>query len=814
MDRSTPHLVLAREAALAVPDSFLDFGFFPSLGDRRLFEEGRVPLFLGLRSLRGIEDFDLVLVSNSFGLELLNLVCGFRKSGVPLFASERGEAFPPLILGGSNAFAVQALFRELPGGLDCMADGIFFGEGEGEAGKLVSILAKRGKSKAERLDEAAAAVPGLWVRTASRRARKAVLERPRAETLPLAYPLLNGEEASTARFQISYGCSSFCSFCFEGQDRKPYREVSGPELLEAARELKRNTGASTLELYSFNFNTHTDVFGLLSGLNRLFLQVNFMSQRVDFLVSTPGLLAAETAAGKTSFTLGVEGVSARLRAFYRKGLAEAEIRTATEKLLLAKVREIKYFYILSGHETAEDFAEFRAFLKTLKELRARSHAGTRILFSFGLLVRMPFTPLGYDRLFLREEDWKQAVGETKRDVETHGFEYRLALPWEEYALSQVLALGGFGLHALLAKLAEEGFVYDKELDPRAWLAARTFLGRDLEELSREKGKDWRFPLAAVAEGPETFLYKSWLEAKAALSRPPEVFRTAAADVRASCFEEGEGGCLGCGACADEEAREVLLRHRIKAPQNVRAEAEELGRLVKAKRQAAAVPLLASVPREFAGCSAAWLEAWVLREFFALAPETAGFLLAARRDQPSADLPPRVAWYGRAVFSLLTLEPERLAEALRAAAAGGRGRFSSAEPSSVPDFSGFSFPDLPPSPAAGLEVAIFGASPALVRTLFAKTLEDLHLPGTLARDGGRSGESSGSFEYRLSPKALKKKTLRTARFSELEDPVEGPAFFADLEITEKFDLPELDEVLHKALTTLLPGTEEGISYRFK
>ena len=260
---------------MADPGCYTDLGFFPSLGDRKIFEEQGIPLFLGLRSFRSIEDFDLVLVSNSFGLELLNLVYGLQRSGVPLFASERGSSFPPLILGGSNAFAVQALFRELPDGLDCMADGVFFGEGEGEIAKIVSVLARRERPKAERLAEAAEKVPGLWVRGNPRKARKAVVEKPRAALLPLSYPLLNGEEASTARLQISYGCSSFCSFCFEGQDRKPYREVPGGELLEAARDIKRNTGASTLELYSFNFNTHTDVFELLTGLNRLFLPSEF-----------------------------------------------------------------------------------------------------------------------------------------------------------------------------------------------------------------------------------------------------------------------------------------------------------------------------------------------------------------------------------------------------------------------------------------------------------------------------------------------------------------------------------------------------------
>jgi len=785
VDRSTPHLVLASEAA-TLPGCFADLGFFPSRSDRRILEENGVPLFLGLRSFRKIEDFDLVLVSNSFGLELLNLAYGLRKCGIPLFASERGETCPPVVLGGSNALAVQALFRKTPAGLDCMVDAVFFGEGEGKIPVLVSILGKRGRLKRERLAEASASVPGLWTFQGGRKARKAVLGSPRGSHLPLSYPILNGEEASTARLQISYGCSSFCSFCFEGQDRKPYREVPYEDLLLAALELKRNTGASTLELYSFNFNTHANVFQLLSELNRLFLQVNFMSQRVDFLTKTPGLLAAELAAGKTSFTLGVEGVSARIRAFYRKGLAGETVRSAVDKLLAAKAREIKLFYILSGHETGEDFAEFRSFLKDLKERRTALHPGARLLFSFGLLVRMPYTPLARDRLLLGRDEWKAAISETKRDVETHGFECRLAIPFEEYALGQVLCAGGVErLSGLLVRLAEKGFVYDKELDPAAWDLAAEHLAEGMEELCREKGPDYASPLSEVVEVDESFLARSWREAKSALEGG-----AATAEIRASCFEEGDGGCIGCGACLDETQRVSLLRHAVKQPLNTREGTEDLARLVKAKRSSARVPVEVMVPGSFAGTHPAWLEAWVLRELFARHPSAVESVFAARRDFPPRELPAGLAWYGRSVFSLLTSDPAGLSESLRSTSVPGICLLEPPgicllEPSSVPEVRLHH----PPSPARGLSVEVPEVEAAAARGAFMKAFESLHLAGTLTRDGGR-------YFCLFSPKALKKRTILAAEFSEMRDSEGRIGLAAGLMITEKFDLAEFDAALER------------------
>ena len=110
-----------------------------------LYETQGIPPLIGVQSLHSVEDFDLVLFSNAYTLELINLPylllrCGQMASGgLPLWSSQRGAEGPILILGGSNAMASQAIVRADG---DSLVDGIFFGEGEGRVGKLVSILAE------------------------------------------------------------------------------------------------------------------------------------------------------------------------------------------------------------------------------------------------------------------------------------------------------------------------------------------------------------------------------------------------------------------------------------------------------------------------------------------------------------------------------------------------------------------------------------------------------------------------------------------------------------------------------------------------
>jgi hypothetical protein len=373
VDRSTPHLFLFQAVRRAVPESYVDMAFFPPAHDRdRML--AAVPLLVGIQSWRDASDFDVVLVSNAYTLELINLPYLLIHTGLAALASEREASAPPVILGGSNALATQALITSEGDGAP---DAIFFGEGEEQVATLVAgLAANAGEPKSVRLARAAEQVGGLWLANVpvDQTVRKAVCAHPQAEDLLTDYPTLDGDEAATARLQVSFGCPAFCSFCFEGYDRKPYRELDHEALVETARKLKRQHGVEALDLYSFNFNTHRDVLALMMDLNRTYDWVGLKSQRVDMLAAMPALLEAEVLADNRSFTLGIEGISRRMRAFLHKSLSDAEIENVLVRLFGQKIREIKLFYILTGHETEADLAEFHDFVVHLRALRRQGGA--------------------------------------------------------------------------------------------------------------------------------------------------------------------------------------------------------------------------------------------------------------------------------------------------------------------------------------------------------------------------------------------------------------------------------------------------------
>ncbi len=691
VDKSSSHLFLAQSVRNAVQDAYIDMAFFPSEHARNLLIAEDAPLMHGIQSLNGPLEFDLILVSNSFVLELLNLCHLLRYSGLPLHASERENGYPPLILGGSNAAASHVLFRITrndevatgnvqsptddpadgePAGIegragyqssgeaaDCIADAVFFGEGEGAVETIVSLVhANRGGGKRDTLACLAREIPALWVYGFLSLCKTALTKEPEQHMLT-QYPILNGPEAATGKLQISYGCPSFCSFCFEGWERKPYRELSFDALMHASMELKKHTGCSTLELLSFNMNTHSDIFALFSGLNRHFPVVNFMSQRVDILDTIPGLIDAEFAAEKRSYTLGIEGISERQRRYFHKSLENRHVESVLKKLLRAGARELKLFFLLAGNESEADMEEFRIFLRFLKTLKTDTGAGTRIVFSFGLLVRMPLTPLQYERLLLEEHVWKPITSAIKCACETMGFEYRNPVFFDEYCVSQVLCMGGFLVHEALLAMAERNMVYGTALDSEVWPFLKGWLvsyGLWNETFLGEKPHEYEFPFMHVdAVVSSEYLYRRFRDARNANDAGYCLGRDCGGG-------DDTGTCFACGACETDDMKRRITSHRFRTPATQHSYISELKALMQKKQKAHLVYVPIFVPRTIAGAGQQWLASWALRELFKRMPTLADTVLCAQECVFSVKTATKrfPYWYGTTVFGFRTFDPEQ------------------------------------------------------------------------------------------------------------------------------------------------------------
>jgi hypothetical protein len=535
--------------------------------------------------------------------------------------------------------------------------------------------------------------------------------------------------------------------------------------LAAADRLKANQGAIALDVYSFNFNTHEQILALMLALNERFERVHVKSQRVDLLAVMPSLLEAEVLADKRSFTLGVEGVSARMRAFLHKSLTDAEIDHVLARLLQEKIREIKLFYILTGHETEGDLAEFHDFVLRLKALRQASNRGLRVIFSFGLLVRMPFTPLRHDRLFLEEEAWREITGAVKSSCETNGFEFRLATPWDEYAVSQVLAMGGTWLHEPLIALAEAGHLYDLNLTPGYWTALRGWMeerGWWRPAFLGEKGPDYPFALDFVGlnVAPDLF-YEQYEQARAGVD-PGYCL----GEVGSPAGVGEPGRCLGCGACTLPEERAAIVEHRMRHPGA--GYLKELERTMRTKWRQQPIYARFRLPRLVAGAEPAWINAFLMRTLMRAHPELVDNLLSAQESLfTTKDNVARYAGlHGETVVALKVWDPPALGRALASHQDLGHGTL----------FEGF-LDDFEPGlfQRASLHVILPAAHFPDAGRRLRRYLQDQYVPVNLR------GMERG-YRFDIPAKARKKRVLFEGAFHEA-----AGVFHADLVVSPKFDL---------------------------
>ncbi len=756
---SSPHLFLAQAVRQALPGAFLDFAFMPLPEDRKALQEAHLPLAIGVQSRRGLAAFDLVLVSNSFLLETINLPALLLDAGFSPWAAERPEGAPVIILGGSNALASHGLVR--PDGV-AVPDAIFFGEGEeGVVPLLQAWQAAGGGSgltRRARLQQAASAVEGVWVTgtwpAGKLPIRQAVACRTAATGAaapePRCYPLLDGESADTVRIPAAHGCPAFCAFCFEGFERKPYREIPADVLLAQARERKLASGARCAELDAYTLNSHADAGRLLMDLSRLFERVTCKSQRVDILAEQPALVALEMAAGKRSFTLGIEGISPRLRAFLNKNITDEEIDRVVQNLLLRAVREIKLFYLITGHETAEDIAAFGAFTRELGMQMYAARRSTRMVFSFGFLVRMPHTPLRHDRLFLEREPLERTMRELERMCTRARFEFRLAASWSEYFVTQLLAAGDYRLSSLIVALAREGVVYDGTTTAdyaQRLQALMQAAGLWEADLLGEKPAKQRFPFAFV-ERPVTakFLWQQY---------------EAAREARETGYCLGES-CLACGACRTKAAKQALTQ-RARQPEIATGAPAELDALVRAKQRLAPLYLRVRLGSGFDRASAVWSSARLQQLLLAALPEEVDNLLSVEEalftSPDYRELFPMPA--GETVLALKAWDARRLTTRLQAltaqgasVVAGGACGTELALLAVLPAFA--------PTQcrAATWQVTSAAALPVMEAALTG-WLKELHLPFTLRRL-----EAGAQFE--LAPAALRKGAVLAASCGRVGD----------------------------------------------
>src|SRR3989339_246663 len=162
---------LVAQIAREVEGVFTDFAFLPPPKDVEVMTTSKIPLWVGTTTKEPPCAFDVLGISNSVVLELLNLPKLLHFSGIPLFKNERmmRQEIPIVVLGGANAAVTSVLHGPIKeqgfGDNYGLVDAVLIGEGEFSIKQFLEVV-KKGKSsgltKAEILNACHGKVDGFY----------------------------------------------------------------------------------------------------------------------------------------------------------------------------------------------------------------------------------------------------------------------------------------------------------------------------------------------------------------------------------------------------------------------------------------------------------------------------------------------------------------------------------------------------------------------------------------------------------------------------------------------------------------------------
>jgi len=377
--------------------------FLPPKQELRALLSSRTPL-VTLDTQTPVSDFDVLAFTVSFEWDYVNILTMMRLAGMPVYASERTDRHPLVVLGGAVTFLN-------PEPLAPFVDVVTAGEGEALIPPLVSAVSATDRRSALRR---LATLPGFYVPTLYRVSYddKGIVKPYQAteREVPLFVPkaavktiddidppctrIFTPQTAFGSRFLIEVvrGCAKLCRFCWAGYNYLPVRAFSTDRILSLAESAKPH--ANRVGLVSIALCDHPDIEEILERLLALDYTVSPASLRLDDL--TPQIVQLLHQSGERTVTIAPETGSDRLRRVINKVVTNAQILDKADLIFSSGIENLKLYFMLGlPTETDEDLVAIRDLVvqlrdRMLKYARRRGRPG-RIVGSVNPLVPKPGT---------------------------------------------------------------------------------------------------------------------------------------------------------------------------------------------------------------------------------------------------------------------------------------------------------------------------------------------------------------------------------------------------------------------------------------
>jgi radical SAM family uncharacterized protein len=528
------------------PDRLAERCFAPDVDLQAELRAARVPLW-SLETRHPLCEFDVIGLSLGYELVLTNMLAMLDLGGIGLTTTERSQADPLVIAGGSAVMNPEPIAD--------FVDAVVLGEGEDVVLEISDVLESVGwnrRRRGARVDRLAAlralaGIPGVYVPSFYRPrylpdGRFEGLDRlddaaPATVTTRIAADFEThvhgirqlvpnvGIVFDRAQVEVMRGCTRGCRFCAAGMQSRPLREREPDVAVDAAEAILRATGYEEIGLTSLSTADYTYVREVATELRRRMpgTVLSIPSTRVDaFTVELVDAIAPTGRRG--GFTLAPEAGSQRLRDTINKGVSDEEIARCAQLAFDRGWSAVKlYFMIGLPGETVDDVLAIAAISRRVLEMGRRRHGGrAQVKVNVSTFVPKVMTPFQWDGQDTTLQI-EAKVGALRKEMHGKG----LLLSWNDSTSSILEAAVGRGdrrLGAVIRRAWEKGArfdAWDEHFDYSIWLEAFAHAGLDPAWYAqRDIPTDEALPWAHLGAGVSTaFLLRDRERGLAAKTTP-------------------------------------------------------------------------------------------------------------------------------------------------------------------------------------------------------------------------------------------------------------------------------------------------------
>jgi radical SAM family uncharacterized protein len=547
-------------------DLYCERAFAPWYDMEDKMRENNIPLY-SLETGTPLANFDFVGFTLQYEMSFTNIINMLDLAGIPIWAKDRTEDDPIIIVGGPCAYNPEPLAD--------IVDVVYVGEGEVSYDELFDLykeIKKNGGTK-EDFYRRALSIGGIYIPKyydveykengelksftpnipeAPKTIKKVIVKDmdkvfyPDKQLVPLIEVVHD-----RVTLEVFRGCIRGCRFCQAGYVYRPVREKSTQTLLDCSESLVRNSGHEEISLASLSTGDYTDFKNLAEGLLERYakedVSLSLPSLRIDAF--SLDLMNKVQAVRKSGLTFAPEAGTQRLRDVINKGITEEEIMNGCSLAFEGGWNRVKLYFMCGlPTETDEDLLGIVDLSNKIVEKYFEVPKETRrgrpvsVVVSSSCFVPKPFTPFQWmpqasvDEFFRRNKLIKTSM--TKKQVKFNYHEPELS------SMEGVLARGDRRVGKLIVRAWELGAKFDGWNDLfkyDAWMQAFEDCGLSKEfYANRQRSYDELLPWDHISIGVSKQFFINEME-KAKEEKVTLNCRTECANCGAKCF--GGGVCF-------------------------------------------------------------------------------------------------------------------------------------------------------------------------------------------------------------------------------------------------------------------------------